>query len=216
MRREAVRWLAVLAFAVSLSLVSAACTFGKREAKATSAPSATTTTPSAPRRAFIRTCETSVYGRLDAPAWKMHSTIAGPLVFYYADQYAQQPPSVFAPLPGQNGYYPGQKLLVLLRRDAVATVAVRDSELRYAALLYNPAVWNDRNAYKIEEGEVSVTFKACKKGERGPVGGPLNAMTQFNGGFVVAGVRCLPLDVRVQGREGAIPVRLSFGAGRCT
>jgi hypothetical protein len=111
---------------------------------------------------------------------------------------------------------PGQKLLVLLRRGAVATVAVRESELRYAALLYNPAVWNDRNAYKVEEGEVAVTFKACKKGERGPVGGPLNAMSQFNGGFVVAGVRCVPLDVRVQGREGAIPVRLPFGAGRCS
>jgi hypothetical protein len=93
---------------------------------------------------------------------------------------------------------------------------VRESELRYAALLYNPAVWNDRNAYKVEEGEVAVTFKACKKGERGPVGGPLNAMSQFNGGFVVAGVRCVPLDVRVQGREGAIPVRLPFGAGRCS
>jgi hypothetical protein len=31
----------------------------------------------------------------------------------------------------------------------------------------------------------------------------------------VAGVRCLPLEVRVRG-QGTIPVTLSFGAGRCT
>jgi hypothetical protein len=40
-------------------------------------------------------------------------------------------------------------------------------------------------------------------------------MTQFNGGFVVAGVRCLSLQVLVRGQAGAIPVTLSFGAGRC-
>jgi hypothetical protein len=63
-----------------------------------------------------------------------------------------------------------------------------------------------------------VTFKACKKGETAPVGGPLTAMTQFNGGFVVAGARCLPLDVRVRGEDQTTPikVKLSFGAGDCS
>jgi hypothetical protein len=183
--------------------------------KPTSAPQAATTATSAPQGAFVRTCETSVYGKLDSPAWEEHSIIAGPLVFYYADQYAQQPASVFAPVPGRDGYYPGQKLLVFVRRDAVARVVVPESERRYAALLYNPADWNDRNTYRIEDGETAVRFKACKKGERAPAGGPLTAMTQFNGGFVVAGVRCLPPQVLVRG-QGAIPVTLSFGAGRCT
>jgi hypothetical protein len=157
----------------------------------------------------------SVYGTLDAPAWKRHSIVAGPLAFYYADQFEEQPASTFAPVAGQSGYYPGQKLLVLVRRDADATVVVPESERRYAGLLYNPADWNDRNAYRIEDGETAVSFKACKKGERAPVGGPLNAMTQFNGGFVVAGVRCVPLEVLVRGQEGTTPVTLSFGAGRC-
>jgi hypothetical protein len=215
MRREVVDWFALLALTVLLSLASAACTFGESEKKATSAPPATTTGTDAPQRAFDRTCEMSVYGTLDAPAWEKHSIIAGPLVFYYADQYAQQPASLFAPIPGQNGFYSGQKLLVLVRRDAVVTVVLPESERRYAGLLYNPAGWNDRNAYKIEDGETAVRFKACRKGETAPVGGPLNAMTQFNGGFVVAGVRCVPLDVLVRGEPGTIPVTLSFGAGRC-
>jgi hypothetical protein len=158
----------------------------------------------------------SVYGTLDDPTWRKHSVFAGPLIFYSADQYAEQPVSTFAPIAGRNGYYPGQKLLVLVRRGAVATVVVPESERRLAALLYDPAAWNDRNAYKIEDGETAVKFKACEKGERAPVGGPLNAMTQFNGGFVVAGDHCLPLDVLVRGQAGSIPVTLSFGAGRCT
>jgi hypothetical protein len=36
------------------------------------------------------------------------------------------------------------------------------------------------------------------------------------GGFVVAGVRCLSLEVLVRAQAGAIPVMLSFGSGRCT
>jgi hypothetical protein len=91
---------------------------------------------------------------------------------------------------------------------------VSDSERSYAALLYNPAAWNDRNAYRIEDGESAVRFRACKKGET-PVGGPPNAMTQFNGSFVIADARCLPLEVLVRGEERMIPVTLSFGSGQC-
>jgi hypothetical protein len=214
MRRE-VGWLALLALVLLLSLASAGCSLGEGETKATSAASATTTTTAPTQRAFVRTCEASVYGTLDDPTWRKHSVIAGPLVFYSADQYAEQPASLFAPIPAENGHYAGQKLLVFVRRGAVATVIVPESQRRYAALLYNPADFNDSNEYRIEDGESAVTFKACKKGEASPVGGPLNAMTQFNGGFIVAGVRCVPLEVRVRG-QGTMPVTLSFGAGRCT
>jgi hypothetical protein len=214
MRRE-VGWLALLALVVFLSLASAGCSLGEGETTATSAPSATTTATVPTQRAFVRTCEASVYGTLDDPTWRKHSVIAGPLVFYSADQYAEQPASLFAPVPAQNGHYAGQKLLVFVRRGAVATVIVPESQRRYAALLYNPADFNDSNEYRIEDGESAVTFKACKKGEASPVGGPLNAMTQFNGGFIVAGARCLLLEVLVRGEQRTIPVTLSFGAGRC-
>jgi hypothetical protein len=214
MRRE-VGWLALLALVVLLSLASAACSLGEGETKATSRPSATTTATAPTKRAFVRTCEASVYGTLDDPTWRKHSVIAGPLVFYSVDQYAGQPASLFAPIVGNDGYHPGQKLLVLIRRGAVATVVVPESERRYARLLYNPADWNDRNAYTVKDGETAVRFEGCPKGETATVGGPLNVMTQFNGSFVVAGVRCVPLEVRVRG-QGTIPVTLSFGAGRCT
>ena len=207
MRREVV-WFAVLVLAVLASLASAGCTFGKGEKKSTTT-ARTATSNTTPPTAFNRTCATSVYGTIDDPTWKQHSTIAGPLVFYYADQFARQ-----APNSGRNGLYPGQKLLVLVRRGTVATVVVPEPARRYVSLLYDPAAWNDRNAYRIEDGETAVRFKACRKGEASPAGGPPTAMTQFNGGFVVAGAHCAPLEVLVRKRP-VIPVTLSFGAGRC-
>jgi hypothetical protein len=150
--RPELGWLASLALVVLLSLASAGCSLGEGETKATSAASATTTTTAPTRRAFVRTCEASMYGTLDDPTWRNHSVIAGPLVFYSADQYAEQPASLFAPIVGNDGHYSGQKLLVLIRRGAVATVVVPESERNYARLLYNPADWNDRNAYTVKDG----------------------------------------------------------------
>lgn len=214
MRRE-LGWLALFALPLLLSLAFAACTVGDGQTKATSGAPGTTTADAPPQRAFVRTCETSAYGTLDAPAWKKHSTSAGPLVFYYADQYARTAGSDFDPVSAGSGYYSGQKLLVLVRLGTVATLVIPKSARPHATLLYNPADWNDRNAYRIEDGESAVTFKACKKGETERADGPLSARTQFNGAFVVAGVRCLRLEVFVRGEERTIPVTLSFGAGRC-
>ena len=214
MGSDGARRLTLPALTVLLSLASAGCTFGSGEASPTTPPSGVTGPSPTPSRAFVRTCETSVYGKLDASGWKNHSVFAGPLVFYYADQFAGQPASDFAPFPAGSSYYAGQKLLVLLRRGAVATVLVPESKRRNAGLLFDPAEWNDRNTYRIEDADSAVRFKACKKGEKSTVGAPPTAMTQFNGGFVVAGARCLPLEVRVPGR-GTIPVSLSFGAGPC-
>jgi len=158
---------------------------------------------------FERTCATSVSGTLDAPAWKKHSIVAGPVVFYYADQFAQEPPSSFVSLPGRKGYYPGQKLLLLVRAGMSATVLVPEAERRHASLLYDPAGWNDSNAYRVRDGQSAVRFKACRTGEQ------QTAFTQFNGALVVAGARCLPLQILAQGGQGLIAVKLSFGAHRC-
>jgi hypothetical protein len=215
MGRAVLNWFTLPALTVLFSLASAGCTFGSGEASTTTPPSGVTGPSPTPPRTFLRTCETSAYGRLDATGWKTHSVFAGPLVFYYADQFAGQPASDFAPIPAGSSHYAGQKLLVLLRRGAVATVLVPESERRNAGLLFDPAEWNDRNTYRIEDADSAVRFKACKKGGKSTVGAPPTAMTQFNGGFVVAGARCLPLEVRVPGRE-TIPVSLSFGAGHCS
>jgi hypothetical protein len=136
---------------VLLSLAVTACTLGGRQNEARSTPAATTTATTEPQRSFVRTCEMSVYGILDAPAWKKHSITAGPLSFYYRP-IARMADSEFDPVPGKSGYYRRQKLLVLVRRGAVATVVVPASARRYAALLYGPGDWNGRNQYRIKDG----------------------------------------------------------------
>jgi hypothetical protein len=214
------------AVAILLPLaIAAACSSGGEGVNAaeTSAATGGAETGTAPRaetstqavKAFVRTCETNVYGTLDPRGWREHSVVAGPLVFWAADDYAGQPASLFTPVRGRSDRYRGLKLLVLVRPDAVATVVVPASARRKVALLYNPAAWNDRNEYRIEDGDSAVGFEACKKGETIGTGSPLNEMTQFNGGFLVAGARCVPLDVLVRGQPRAIRVTLSFGAGRC-
>jgi hypothetical protein len=164
---------------------------------------------------FVRRCETSVYGRLDPQKWRRHAVIAGPLVFWNAPWYARQRASTFAPLSGSKRRYEGTKFLVLVRPGAVATVTVPRSERATVALLYDPEGEAPLKGYRVEDGDTAVTFEACEKGETPGTGGRLNEMTQFNGGFVVAGVQCVRLDVLVRGQPKAIPVTLSFGAGRC-
>jgi hypothetical protein len=209
----------VLALALLTLLVGGACSSDGDETEARTASGSvegTTTGTPASRPAVVRTCESSVYGKLAAAGWRQHSVIAGPVTFYYGNGYAEQPASEFAPVPGSGGRYRGQKMLVLVRPGAVATVVVPETERSSVALLYDPADWNDPNDYRIgDEGESSVTFRACEEGQGSPSGGPLDAMTQFNGGFVVAGARCVPLDIFVPGRSQSIRVTLSFGAGRC-
>ena len=202
---------AVLAFAPLVLLHAGAGSLGGGETGAGTASGTverTTTGTPVSQPAVVRTCESSVYGTLDTAGWRQHSIVAGPITFYYADGYAQQPASEYAPVPGNGDRYRGQKMLALVRPGATATVVVPEAEQAFAALLYDPADWNDRNAYRMDEGESAVTFRACKEGQGSPSGGPLNAMTQFNGGFVVAGARCVPLDILVPGRSQSIRVTL--------
>lgn len=77
--------------------------------------------------------------------------------------------------------------------------------------MYDPSKWPDRNAYRVAEGDRSMTFRACE----GEFGVRPHDYTQFNGAFVVAGPGCVPVDFWVTGRSRHYRANLSFGAGRC-
>ncbi len=203
---------------VLMTLAAAGCSFDA----STSAPSRPESTSSNEASAgenqaqqpFVRACESSVYGKLQTRARRRHSIVAGPVIFYFARSYASAPTSSFDPAGGRRGRYWAQKLLVVVRAGAVARVVVPRAEQRHAALLYDPAAWtNEEGAYRISDGQTAVAFEACAENRASPLGGPVGAPTQFNGGFVVAGARCLPLLVSTEQRT--IRTTLSFGAGRC-
>jgi hypothetical protein len=205
----------VVAALVALTLL-AACTeprsTGPVEGQApapgpTAAPGPSATRPGPTAAGFVRTCESSVYGEL-GDGWRRDSVIAGPLAFVALREAARGPAGEFR---RRGSGYPGQKVLVVVEAGATVTVTVPAAERRHLALLYDPASWNERNSYRIADGQPAVTFQACPA-EQQPAGAD---GTQFNGGFVVAGPRCATLEVSTPAAPTPRRVAVSFGAGRC-
>ncbi len=88
----------------------------------------------------------------------------------------------------------------MLRAEPSSATA---AELRSFSLLYDPSQF-DENSYRVANGERKVTFHACRWQQSG------GFMPGFNGGFIVAGPRCVSLNVFVNGKPRA---RLSLPLG---
>jgi hypothetical protein len=205
------RWPSALAAALAVAL--AACTNeapAGRAAAITSAPAAATTAAPAPPGspgAFVRTCQDSVYGDL-GDGWRPRSVVVGPLALVALRDAATQPAVDFRP---RGGRYQGLKVLVVVEAGATVTLVVPPAERRHLALLYDPAAWREDNRYRIADGDTAATFRSCPPGQA-PVG---DGDTQFNGGFLVAGPRCVTLEVSTPAWKAPRRVTVSFGAGRC-
>jgi hypothetical protein len=201
---------------VSLSLIAlltAACSSGgakphpSSEPRTSPAGAAGTEAPSPGPvpGAFVRTCETRVSGGL-GPGWRedRSAVVVGPIGFLYPGGYADSRPRLFS--RNAEGYS-AQKVLVVVEPGAVVTVAIAPTATGASSLLYDPSRFNDTNRYEVSDGESAVTFQACGKGG--------THVTQFNGGFIVAGPRCVPLEISTA-NDGTPRRRvLSFGKGDC-
>ena len=175
---------------------------------AISSPSPSSASSTSSPTNLVRTCESGVYGDLSR-FWRRSGMRVGPLVFVGVPR-PHEDRSDFAP---RHGGYQSQKVLVLIEQGAVVTVVIPPSARKHVALLYDPAAFSDQPNLRLSDGESAVTFMACPKGQA-PVGPP-HGPTQFNGGLIVAGPRCVPVDVAV-GEASPRRVVISFGAGRCT
>jgi hypothetical protein len=214
-------WPSTLA-AAGLAVALAACTAeapAGRAVGSTAAPPAPTTVASTrpsgrlasrsarPVGAFVRTCESSVYGDL-GDGWRKRSVVVGPLAFVALRYAATQPAVDFR---RRGGRYQGLKALAVVKAGATVTLTVPAAERRHLSLLYDPAAWKENNQYRIADGDTAVTFRSCP-----PAQTPLGADgTQFNGGFLVAGPRCATLEVSTPRWRTPRRVAVSFGAGRC-
>jgi hypothetical protein len=146
---------------------------------------------------FVRSCESSVSGALGA-RWRRGEVAAGPVVFVAASGYANDPPRRFS-APGERGTL--HKVLIVVSGDAAVEVTVDHPD---TALAYDPVKWGLRNRMRLEAGDARVRFDPC----------PDRRTTQFNGGFLVRGPVCVPVQVWVEG-ELAASSTVSFGAGAC-
>lgn len=147
-----------------------------------------------------RDCRSTVYGGL-GDTWLARSVVVGPIVFVGADAGAS-PEHSFASVGG--GRYRGSKLLVVVRTGWAVRVLVPDAEALKVALQYAPADFN--KSVVPDQGERDVTFTACPPGRQSV--GPTSAKwTQFNGGVVVAGARCVTLDVYAAKQGHPLPTQ---------
>jgi hypothetical protein len=154
--------------------------------------------------AFVRTCESKVSGGL-GKGWRKDKSalVVGPIALLYPGDYADALKRLFA---RHGAGYSSQKVLVVVRRGAGVNVAIAPAASRVASLLYDPSGFKDTNSYQVSDGEPAVTFQAC--------GGGGTRFTQFNGGFIVAGPRCVPIGIRT-GSDAPMRRVLSFGKGHC-
>lgn len=210
----------VSALLLAAALVAAACSSGGAKphpplnASASPGSVAGPTESSSPGPvpgAFVRTCQTSVYGDL-GKGWRKdkNAVVVGPLALLFPGGYANAPRKFF--VRHGTGYY-SQKVLAVVEQGATVTIAVAPAVSGVVSLLYDPERFNQSGGYEVSDGERAVTFKACARGKA--LIGPPNSATQFPGGFIVAGPRCVPLEVWL-GNDSTPTYRwLSFGASHC-
>jgi hypothetical protein len=99
-------------------------------------------------------------------------------------------------------------IVVLSRLKAGSTVVVKVVPAGHPFLrfLYGPAdELSPGTKYTMRSGEAGVTFEACP--DHGPM--PTPGITDYYGGFLVDGARCVPVHVWVPGR--AMPYRIRLG-----
>jgi hypothetical protein len=149
-----------------------------------------------------------VYGDLGKD-WRATALVAGPIAFL---GFGRTGPTTFAASPDADGRYQAIKALAVVDEGAEVVVSIADRDRAHSALLYDPASFRDDGRYALADGEPAVDFRSCPKGGQ-PVGpdGP----TQFNGGFIVDGPRCITVEVSNVHTGRQTVSKIAFGRGTC-
>lgn len=98
----------------------------------------------------------------------------------------------------RDGRLAGVKLPVGLRVGHSATLSVAPNQRAYAALTYREET---RDARRIQNGDEAVTFKPCPAETPAFHGGTVGPITGWAGALIIAGPRCVRLQVRVDGQH---------------
>jgi hypothetical protein len=148
-----------------------------------------------------------VYGDLGS-GWRKNALAAGTISFVGLGGLDTASAGDFASVDGK---YRSIKALAVVDVGVEVTVSVSAVDRLHGGLIYDPSAFRDDGLYSLGEGEPAVTFQSCSEGQN-PLG--FEGPTQFNGGFVVDGPRCLTLDVASHG-EPPLRLVISLGKGSC-
>ena len=158
-------------------------------------------------RTYTRACDDSVYGDL-GDDWQKSSILVGRFAFIGARDYRDAPRRWFR--KHNDGTYRTQKIMVQIENGDDMIARIPKSHRRKAGLVYDRSLFGRR--LRISESDYELTFDVCANAVENPHGADV---TQYNGGFVVARARCVPVKVLTGDGELIKRVRISFGAGRC-
>jgi hypothetical protein len=135
--------------------------------------------------------------------WRSHEVVmahGGP-VWFLSGGYGHGPLRLFVAIVVLSGMRPG----------SLAAVRVAPAGRGYLRFLYGPRdSMNPQHArYTMRTGEAGVTFEACPG--HGPV--PSGRITDYYGGFLVKGNRCVPVRIWLPGTAGSFLVHLGLCSG---
>lgn len=152
-----------------------------------------------PPRTFVRNCRNGVgYGGVTRYS-QSQALHVGPLALGALGSLTLA--SLDPARPGQTRFGALEDVAVI-RAGAVVTVEVPRSEHSYVGLIYDPSKFRDDGAYRVRDLDPAVRFEACKNARFN------HGYSQFDGGIVVAGRRCVTLDFYIRGDPRTITRRL--------
>jgi hypothetical protein len=142
-------------------------------------------------------CTAQTYGALPGN-WRQGAAHAGPLWIINAGIAAD-----FS-FRNPNGTLKAVPLIVMLQGQTTASVTPTAAGLPYLRFLPD---FNDTDQYTLREGHPGATFAGCPAGSSSYGGG----FTEFYVGVVVAGPRCISMDVQTPASRQPSHLTLQFG-----
>jgi hypothetical protein len=161
---------------------------------------------------FARRCDSRVEGPEGLKAGA--AVAAGGVRFDALGDAAHLSASDLAPLKHR---YLAYKTVTEVDAGRTVTVEIGSGSRPYARLLYDASRFREDGRYLLAEGETGVTFSACAASQPRSAGaGTVGRRTEFNGGFIVAGRRCVSLFISSRATPQQARVVVAFGVPRCS
>jgi hypothetical protein len=112
---------------------------------------------------------------------------------------------------GRIRLYVALVVLDNLRPGTTVVLKVGPANARHLRFLYGPGdSLNPGTRYTMRSGETGVTFVACQNWDQGA---PSHTLTDYYGGFLVLGRRCVPVRAWLPGTRDPVIVRLGACPG---
>jgi hypothetical protein len=197
---------AAAAIALSIAPVAHALQAGQPSGPATSGsagPAPAAAVPAAAPGTVLAGCDHANVGQAASgnlpPSWRGRAGNAGPLSFLNLGGHSN--------ISGNKlTLYVSTVVLTGLRPGATVVVRVPAADRQYLRFLYGPGdSLNSGTVYTMGSGEPGVTFVMCP-----PDGSPASSepITDYYGGLLIEGARCVPVDVSPPGRARPAEIRL--------